>query len=83
MGGIDAAVIASEGNFAQVGHFAVAHLVQDLAGFRVSLGLDAVAWVEARKCSTPFAMLGSSHRVMSAVIMPSRPKGVLNHGVPA
>ncbi len=46
-------------------------------------GSTAVAWVAARNPSTPRAMLGSSHSVISAVMMPSRPKGVLNQGIPA
>src|SRR5205823_9846639 len=46
-------------------------------------GLTSVACVAARYLSTPFAKLGLSQRHSSAVIMPSRPNGVLNHGTPA
>ena len=37
-GGIDAAVIAPEGDFFRYRHFTAAHLVQDFSGFRVLLG---------------------------------------------
>ena len=37
----------------------------------------------ARKVSTPRASDGSTHRYSSAVMMPSRPKVVENHGTPA
>ncbi len=38
--GIDAAVITAERHFAQLGHFAVTHLVQDLAGLGVGGGIE-------------------------------------------
>ena len=42
-----------------------------------------VACVAARNRSTPRASSGSRHSTSSAVMMPSRPNGVLNHGTPA
>ena len=38
--GIDAAVVAAERHFAELGHLAEAHLVQDLAGLGVGGGVD-------------------------------------------
>ena len=35
------------------------------------------------EASTPRAISGDTHSVSSAVINPSRPNGVLNHGIPA
>ncbi len=58
---VHAAVVAAERNFAEFGHLAVAHFVQDLAGLGIGLGVDvAVAWVAARNFSTPRAIAGSS-----------------------
>jgi len=59
------------------------HFVQYFPRLRIALRFDRRGLVAARKWSTPFAMVGSSHSVMSAVMRPSRPNGVLNHGVPA
>lgn len=41
-----------------------------------------MAWVAARKVSTPRATCGCIHSVWSAVIRPSRPNGVQNQGTP-
>ena len=39
--GIDAAIIMAEGHLAQLGHFAAANLVQDLAWLRIGGGIEA------------------------------------------
>ncbi|MGH8654211.1 MAG: hypothetical protein ACREYE_19510, partial [Gammaproteobacteria bacterium] len=44
---------------------------------------STLAWLAARKLSTPRASSGCVHRHCKAVIMPSRPNAVLNHGTPA
>ena len=46
------------------------------------LGLLA-AWGVTTLITTPRAIEGSTHMVCSAVMMPSRPNGVENHGTPA
>ena len=45
--------------------------------------ITAVAWVLARYASVPRAGSGFDQSASSAVMMPSRPNGVLNHGTPA
>ncbi len=42
-----------------------------------------VACVFARNDSTPRATSGLSHNISNAVMIPSRPNGVLNQGMPA
>ena len=81
---VDGAVVAAEGHLAQLSHFALAHLVQDFAGLRIALWIDAGGLrggqvTRARPCATE----GASHSSSSAVMMPSRPNTVLNHGTPA
>jgi hypothetical protein len=68
---------------ARSGHFFPAHLMQDLAWFRISvrIGLRALSCPQAGQ--QPFATSGASHSSSRAVTIPSRPKIVLNHGTPA
>ena len=61
----------------------LAHLVQDLARLGVLLGDDARGLGRRQIAQHAAAMVGSSHRHSSAVMMPSRPKAVLNQGTPA
>ena len=46
-------------------------------------GAVSSAWVAARKPSTPLASAGSNQSASIAVMIPSRPNGVLNQGTPA
>ena len=80
---VDAAVVAAERHLAERGHLAVAHLVQDLAGLGVALGVDLGRLRRGQKREHAARELGSIHSISSAVMMPSRPNGVLNQGTPA
>ena len=82
--GIDAAIIAAERHFAELGHFAVPRFMQDLARLGVGGGVVIRRLVAPPDNATrPARCVGSSHSVSSAVMMPSRPNAVLNQGTPA
>src|SRR4051794_21486613 len=80
---IDRAVVAAERHLAQVGHLAMASLMQDLAGLGVGARVKIGRLRGASVRSTPRATEGSDHSRNIAVMIPSRPKIVLNHGIPA
>ena len=75
---------SAERHLAELGHLAVAHLVQDLARLGVARRRRprSPGWRRGG-ASTPRAIAGSSQSVCSAVISASRPKTVLNQGMPA
>jgi hypothetical protein len=54
-----------------------------MSRFKGIAALVIAACVSARKERTPRAICGASHTSSSAVRMPSRLNGVLNHGMPA
>ena len=81
---IGAAVIAAERDFmprAAISPLRISCRI--LPGSASCASAWVVAWVAARNSSTPRAMSGDAHSVSSAVMIPSRPNGVLNHGMPA
>ena len=57
--------------------------MKDFARLRIDLRFDARRLLGRKKAEYPLAIVGSAHNVSSAVMIPSRPKGVLNHGTPA
>ena len=80
---VDASVVARERHLAQCRHFAVPGFVKNLAGLGVAGSND---FRGLRRCEI------SKHasretwiepETLSAVMMPSRPNGALNHGTPA
>jgi len=82
-GGVDSAVVAAEWDLAKGSHFAFAGFVQDLTRLCISTGVDLIRLGRGQDARTPRANPGSIHRHASAVMRPSRPKGVLNQGMPA
>ena len=72
-----------ERHLTQPGHLAAPHLVQDLAGLGIRPRIEGPCLVGGQKRSTPRAISGASQSVNRAVMMASRPKTVLNQGMPA
>jgi len=81
--GIDAAIIAAERHFPQHRHFAVAHFMDDLARLGIGGVIHFGRLGDGEELQYAPRQRGSSHSISSAVIMPSRPNGVENQGVPA
>jgi hypothetical protein len=57
--------------------------MQNLPRLRILAGYWLRCLGGGEELRTPLARLGLSHKVCSAVMMPSRPNGVLNQGTPA
>ena len=81
--GVDAPVVAAKGDLVQGGHLAAARFVQDLARLGVALFVHGVGLRRGEVGEDAAEIQGFTQSVSRAVMIPSRPKGVLNHGTPA
>ena len=82
---VDRTVVTAERNLAERRHLAASRLVEDLAGLGVALGrvLGGLRGRQERPKNTARQLFGSSQSSSYAVMIPSRPNGVENHGTPA
>ena len=81
--GVDAAVVESEGHFAEPRHLAPPGLVQDLPGLSVGLGPLLLGLRRREKPQHAPGERRVDPQHCMAVMMPSRPNAVQNQGIPA
>ena len=81
--GIDRAVVACEGHLAQRCHFSPSHFVEDLARFGFDLRIYFGRLGGCEELQNTFRDPGIDQSISNAVMIPSRPKIVLNQGTPA
>src|SRR5215217_5021930 len=75
-GGINGAVVAPEWHLAQIGHLAQPPLMQNFARLSIGLRIELSSLRGGKRAE--HATVGSTHSMNIAVMMPSRPKIVLN-----
>ena len=80
--GVGAAVVTTKRHFSKRRHLAASHFVKNLPRLR-PVGLIGSWPAFPRETSAlPRATDGATRSSSSAVMIPSRPNGVLNHGIP-